>query len=112
MGSLLEAGGDVDGIAGGVEVPFAGITRHDLAGVDAYAGGQSDAPLAEKLLVQLLETRAHLGSRSDRAQSIVFMGDWNAERGYDRIADELLDGAAVALEDGAHLDEVALHDTA
>jgi hypothetical protein len=70
----------------------------------------SDASLAEKLLVHLLEPRAHLRGRYDRTQSIVLVGRGDAESCYDRIADELLDGAAMALEDGAHFDEVALHD--
>ena len=42
--------------------------------------------------------RAHLVGGADRAQRVVLVDDRHAEDGHHRVADELLDGAAVPLE--------------
>src|SRR6266508_5380995 len=86
---LLQAGGDVDGVAGGEALLGAG---DDLSGVDADAG----------LNPQLGEGVAHLHRCSDRAQGVVLVHLGHAEDGHDRVADELLDRAAVALDDPLH----------
>jgi hypothetical protein len=111
-GGLLEAGGDVDGIAGGVEVAFGWVADDDFAGVDAGADGQRHTPLARELLVQVAETHAHVDGRPDGTEGVVFVRDRDPESGHDRIADELLNRAPVVLEDRAHLLEVAFHDAA
>ena len=46
---------------------------------------------------------------SHRAQCVVLVRDRNPEDRHDRVADELLDGAAVALDDRAQILEVAAH---
>ena len=61
-----------------------------------------------ELLVQLGQAVAHLGRRSNGAERIVLVQMRNPEHGHDRVADELLDGAAVMLQDPPHLLEVAL----
>ncbi len=91
---LLEAGGDVDGVAGGKSLLRA---RDDLAGRDPDPA--FDAELGEGV--------AHLDRRPHCAQRVVLVQDRNSEYGHDRVTDELLDGAAVALDDRLHALEVA-----
>ena len=86
------------------------LAGDDLAGVDADAALDPDAPVALQLLVQLDERGAHVGRRADGAQGVVLVHDRDAEHGHDGVADELLDGAAVALDRLAHRVEVAGHD--
>jgi hypothetical protein len=108
--SLLEALGDVDGVA--CREPLAAaarISRHDLARVHARSDGDGDSPVALELLVQSGEALAHLGGGPDRADSIVLVHDGDPEDGHYRVADELLDRALVRLDDGLHLVEVAAH---
>ena len=62
---------------------------------------------ARDVLVQLRERAAHLGGRADGAQGIVLVHFAEPEHRHDRVPDELLDRAAVALEDVAHPVEVA-----
>ena len=50
---------------------------------------------------------AHLDRRPHRPQRVVLVHDRHAEHGHHRVADELLDGAAVALDDRLHPLEVA-----
>ena len=50
---------------------------------------------------------AHLDRRPHRAQRVVLVHDRHAEHGHHRVADELLDRAAVALDDRLHPLEVA-----
>ena len=66
-----------------------------------------DAPALLELDVQHLEPLLHLERAADGAQGVVLVGGRHPEDGHDRVADELLDGAAVTLEGGAHLLEVA-----
>ena len=53
-----------------------------------------------------------LGGRLDRAQGVVIVADREPEDGHDRVADDLLDRAAVRLEDQPHLIEVEGQDLA
>src|SRR5207248_3918972 len=64
------------------------------------------------LLVQLCQARLHLGRGADGPERVVLVRGWDAEHGHHRVADELLDRAAVPLERRAHLLEVARHDPA
>jgi hypothetical protein len=91
--SLLQSGGHVHGVAGNERV-----TRpcHDLACVDAYARVQA----------KLDDGFAELHRRAQSAQRIVLMEHGYAEDGHHGVADELLDGAAVALERGPRTLEV------
>jgi hypothetical protein len=77
---LLEAGGDVDGIAARIEVACGRVADDDLARVDACADGQGDATLPRQLFVQLGEATPRLGRRSDGAEGVVLMCDRDAER--------------------------------
>ena len=52
---------------------------------------------------------AHLRRRSDGAERVVLVRDRNPEHRHDRVACELLDAAAVALEDRPQVLEVAAH---
>ena len=83
---LLEAGGDVDGLAGR-ERGVAGA-GHDLAGLDAD-------PSLELELVDALED---LERSADGALRVVLVRLRNAEGGHHGVARELLDRTAVALD--------------
>src|SRR5712691_786079 len=87
---LLEPRSEVDGVACHEGLAFAG---DDLTRVDA------DANLELERSDHLL----HLRGGSDRAQRIVLVRLGNAEHGHHCVADALLDRAAVALDDLAHL---------
>ena len=91
---LLQAGGDVDRVAG--REPLL-RPRHHLARHHADP----------TLQPQLRERVAHLDRRPHRAQCVVLVHHRHAEDGHHGVADELLDGAAVALDDRLHPLEVA-----
>ena len=94
---LLEARGDVDRISGDERLPFA--ADDDLARVDADP----------RLETVLRDRRLHLRRGANRTKRVVLVRDRDAEDGHDRVADELLHRAAVALEDDAQILEVAAH---
>ena len=93
-GRLLEARRDIDRVASGQ--PF-GRASDDCAGVDPDA--RQEAKLRQRV--------AHLDCGSHRPERIVLVHVRHAEDGHDRIADELLDRAAVRLDDALHALEVA-----
>jgi hypothetical protein len=70
---------------------------------DDDAGGQPDAGLD----AELRERVAHLHGRAYSPQRVVFVCRRHAEDRHHRIADELLDGAPVSLDDRLHALEVA-----
>ena len=94
---LLEPGGDVDGVARDECLTLA--ADDDLARVDADA--RLEPVLGDRL--------AHLRCGADRTQRVVLVRDRDPEDRHDRVADELLDRAAVSLEDDAKVLEVAAH---
>ena len=96
-GRLLEACCDVDRIARDERLALP--ADDDLAGVDAD-------PSLETVL---RDRGAHLRGCTHRAQGIVLVGYRDPEDGHDRVADELLDRATVALDDRAQILEVAAH---
>ena len=98
-GRLLEARRDVDGVTG--RQPLLG-SRDDLAGVDADPA--VDAELRERL--------PHLDRRPARSQRVVLVRRRHAEHRHHRVADELLDRAAVPLDDRLHPLEVAREQSA
>jgi hypothetical protein len=55
---------------------------------------------------------AHLSGRAHSSERVVLVHARQPEDGHDRIADVLLDRAAVAFERGPHLVEVARHNLA
>jgi len=92
---LLEPRGHVHRVARGEPLLRAG---DHLARVDADSRLEPRAVVVLELFVQPCERLAHPGRRAHGAQPVVLVHDWNAEDGHDRVADELLDGAAVLLD--------------
>ena len=94
---LLQPGRDVDGVARDECLTLA--SDDDPASVDADAG--LEPVLADRL--------AHLRRGAGRTQRIVLVRDRYPKDSHDRVADELLDGATVPLEDDAKVLEVPAH---
>ena len=107
---LLETGGDVDRVPRHEPLPARRVPGHDLARVHARSDREPDAPVALELVVQLHLRALHVRGGTHGAEGVVLVELRQAEDGHDRVADELLDDAAVALELGAHRVEVARHD--
>ena len=98
-----------------------GVTRDERLGVVEIAGDhfarvepgprhERDARRAAELLVEPLQRLAHLHRGAHGAQRVVLVDARHAEDAHHRVADELLDDAAVPLEHRLHLLEVARHD--
>jgi hypothetical protein len=96
-GRLLEAGCDVDSVAGDEGLSLA--PDDDPARVDPD-------PRFETVRH---DRRAHLYSGTHRPERIVLVRSRDPEHGHDRVADELLDRPAVPLEDDAKVLEVPAH---
>ena len=109
---LLEPLRHVHDVAGDDRLARPGIAGDDLAGVDPDPDRELHAPGLRQLLVEPREARLHLGRGPNGPEGVVLVRRRDAEDGHHRVADELLDGAAVRLERGAHLLEVARHDSA
>jgi hypothetical protein len=93
---LLESRGDVYGVSGNEGLTCA---RSDVARVDADADFEAES--SDGLL--------HLGRSTHRAERVVLVHLGNAEDGHDRVTDELLHHASVALQDLAQRGVVARH---
>ena len=104
--SLFESSRDVDGVAGDQRAAGA---RHDLARVDAHPNGELDSEFAPQLVVDLAQAVAELHRSPGGAQRVVLVDNRHAEHCHHRVADELLDGAAVTLNDTPCSVEVPLH---
>ena len=98
-GSLLQPRRDVHGVAGDERLAGAG---DDLAGVHADADLEAEPG----------DGVAHLDRRPNGSQRVVLVDLGQPEDRHRRVADELLDRAAVALEDRAELGVVAAHELA
>jgi len=99
-GRLLQAGGEVDGVADEDVLAADRVADHHLAGVDAGAHLQPYAPVRVQLQVELRERLTQLGRAAYRPQRVVLVQPRDAVDGHHGVADELGDGAAVA---GEHL---------
>jgi hypothetical protein len=106
-GRAFEPGGDVDGVARHERVAGGRVAGDDLAGVEPDPDRDLDAPVAHELTVQRAECLPHLDGRADGSERVVLVHRRRAEDGHHGVADELLDRSPVALEDAAHLVEVA-----
>ena len=108
---LLEARGDVDGVAGGELLVGGGVVvRHDLAGVDAGAVGELHAVRRAELLVDGAQRLAHARRGAHGSQRVVLVLHRQTEHRHDGVADVLLDLAAVARDLDGHGGEVAVLD--
>ena len=108
-GAPLQALGHVHGVPRDERLPAGWISGDHLAASDAHPDPEAQAELPLEVLVELGKLLAHLDGGADCSQSVVLVHMRNAEYRHDGVADEFLDGAAVALEHRAHLVEVASH---
>jgi hypothetical protein len=106
---LLEAGGDVHGVAQDDRLSDGPLAGEDLARVDAGPHGDGEAPDRRELGVQRGERRPQLVGGPHRAQGVVLVDARQPEHRHHRVADELLDHALMAIDDAPHLREVARH---
>src|SRR5439155_25037746 len=109
LGRLLEASSHIDGVPGCQALLGAG---HDLAGVDADAQLEARSVRALELIVEVAEAGAQLVGGSHGPERVILVHRRHPEDGHDRVADELLDGAAVPLDDRLRGLEVARHHAA
>jgi ABC-2 type transport system ATP-binding protein len=107
-GGLLEPLADVDRVAADEAVAGGRIAGHHLAGVDPDPHLEVDLARAIELRDALLDVER--GSHGP--QGIVLVDDRHAEDGHDLVADELLDGAAMRLDDRRGTFEEAEHQVA
>ena len=112
-GQAAQAGGGVHRVAGqrivaGARVAAAG---DDEAGVDAGVHAQA-RPARRRLQVgdQPFDRGVQLERGRDGAARVVAARQRNAEEGHDLVADELVHGAAVALDHGGRLGLDPAHD--
>ena len=107
-GRRLEATGRVHQVTG--DQPLVGRTDGDrsLAGQDTGAGLEPPG----RAIAQGAHGGDHVEGRADRPLGIVLVAGRGTPHGHDRIADELLDGPAVAADDLARAVEVARQEVA
>ena len=108
-GGLLQARGDVDRVAGDERLALGRIACHDLTAVDAGADRDLHAPAALEVAVEAPQLLLQLERRPHRPPGVVLERGRHSEHGHHGVADELLDGPAVALDDRRGGLEVAQH---
>jgi len=111
IGVLLEASGDIDGVAADHQLAarcgFA--TRDDFARVDADPQADVCAVPTLHSLGEGNEALAHGQAGPNRAFGVVLVGLWDPEHGEDGVAGEFLSGASEALDLGIdQLEELTL----
>ena len=110
---LLQAGRDVDSVAGDDHLPRpAAAGGDDLARVHTDADRKAAPETSLELGVQLADARLDVRGRPDCADRIVLMRDRDSENRHHGITDELLHRSPVALDRLPGLLEVAPHDFA
>ena len=92
---MLESGADVDGVAADERAAFARGSHDDLAGVDPD-------PQRELSGERLRQPPLHRQRCMQRPLGVVLLRGRCAESSHDRVADELLHGAARAVDLGGH----------
>ena len=100
LGQLLEARGDVRGVANRGVVHRqvrADVADDDRAGVDPHADGQVDAVLLAESGALLVEAAADAQGRQDGATGVILVRDRRPEEGEEAVATEVVEGAAVPL---------------
>ncbi len=108
-GGLLEPGRGVDRVAGRERAAGTRRPGHDRPGVDAGADLQADAEARAQLLRQRGDRLVEVVGGPHRAQGVVLAHLGHPEHREHRVADELLDGPAVALDRRPGHREVATH---
>ena len=83
---------------------------HDVTGVDADAHPQGQVVRRRELGVEVGEVVEHGQRSADGALGVVLVGATQPEDGHHRVADELLDLAAVLLDDATPAGEVGVDD--
>ena len=109
----LDAGGDVYAVADDRVVEAAGgadVAGDDAGGVDADADGEGRSALGGEFGVEGFQGGFHREGGGEGAVGVVAVGHRGAEEGHDRVADKLVDDAAVGFEGGAHAVEVAVEE--
>ena len=99
---LLQPGGNVDDVASDEELLAVAHGRDDLARVDA----DPCLEVERDLVVEGADRGLDRQRRPNGPLRVVVVDAGDAEDGHRRVADELLDGAAVRLHDRADLLEV------
>ena len=92
-GDRLETGSRVDDIPNDA-LPLAASAHHRFAGVDPDAHGEVETLV---LFVELVNGGLDSQTYPDRPLRVILVGGRHPEDGHDAIADQLLDGAVVAL---------------
>ncbi len=111
-GGRLQPGRAVGGVADGEQVARGQVGEsgdHDLAAVDAHAHAQRDAVAAAQGGAELLDPRPHGERGAHRTGGVVLAGPVQPEDGHHRVADELLDDPALALDGRPEDGDVAAH---
>jgi hypothetical protein len=109
LGGLLQPRGHVHRITR--DQRLAG-PDHDLAGVHTDPARHPHGPGRVEVAAELDQGRAHLLGGAHRPERVVLVQVGQPEDGHHRVADELLDGAAVPLDSLAHPCVVGRHHAA
>jgi hypothetical protein len=107
---LLQARRNIHRLPGHKGLTAPRIIGQDLPGGRADANPEGDRPTPCADSIQPPDCADHLYGGASRADGVVFMDQRNSENGHDGVTDELLHHAAVALENPAHLSEIAIHE--
>ena len=106
IGGLLEPRGDVHRVARDQRLARA---DHDLARVRAHPACHPHVAGRVEVAAELDQRRAHLLGCAHRPQGVVLVQVRQPEDRHHRVADELLNGAAVPLHGRAHAGVVCRH---
>src|ERR671914_243743 len=96
--------------AGRGRPPRRGPGGDHLPGANPHAQRDPDAVALSELVAGLRQRLADLGGGAHGAEGVVLVEDRDPEHGHQRVARVGLDGAAVALEDAAHLHRRRRHE--
>src|SRR5207247_62079 len=108
--ALLEAGGDVNRVAGHEGLTARARPDKGFTGVDAELDREASSVIALQLGAQLADGLAQLDRGPKGPQGVVLVELDRSEDGDNRVAGELLDDAPVPLEDGGAELRVAVED--
>jgi hypothetical protein len=90
-------------------LPGRRVAGDHLTRVHPDPSGDPDTVLTFELEVERIQRLPHPVGSPGRAKRVVLVQPRDPEDGHHGVADELLDGAAVAFDHGRHLVEVAAH---